>query len=150
MGYTVPSVRPVWVQVLVRILEDSAHTDHITCMRFECSFPLRWIIGEYGSRSMLTVLNIVNIKHVRCFSFHSMTGDAWCDLLVAGPMSRPECHLRLDLAPADCGLLLSRVHNAEQLEELSLAIVSSFQYPVNLSYHHNTLCSVHDTVSFCL
>ena len=83
------------------------------------------------------------------FLFHSMTGDMWCDLLVAGPMSRPVCHLSLELAPAECGLLLSRVHNAEQLEELSLE-VSSFQYPVHLWYFHNTLWSVHDTVSFCL
>ena len=100
----------------------------------------------------LTALNIqfVNIKHVRCFCFHSMTGNNWCDLLVTGPMSRPVCHLRLSLAPVECGLLLSRVHNAEQLEELSLAIVSSFEYPVHLLYYHNTLCSVHDTVSFCL
>ena len=57
-----------------------------------------------------------------------MTGDEWCDLLVAGPMSRTVCHLALDLVPAECGLLLSRLHNAEQLEELSL-VVSSFQYP---------------------
>ena len=82
---------------------------------------------------MLTVLNIVSIKHVRCFCFHSMTGDNWCDLLVAGPMSRPVCHLRLWGTPAQCGLLLSRVHNAEKLEELRLKIVSSFQYPVHLS-----------------
>ena len=98
---------------------------------------------------MFTVLHIVTIKHMRCFCFHSMTGDKWCDLLVTGPMSRPVCHLELELAPGECGLLLSRVHNAEQLEELSL-VVSSFQYPVHLSYYHNTLWSVHDTVSFCL
>ena len=75
-----------------------------------------------------------------------MTGDKWCDLLVAGPMSRPECHLTLELAPFECGLLLNRVHNAEQLEELSLKVVSSFEYPVHLSYYHNTLWSVHNTV----
>ena len=98
---------------------------------------------------MYTALHIVNIKHMRCFCFHSMTGDEWCDLLVTGPMSRPVCHLRLDLAPVECGLLLSRVHNAEQLEELSLEVVSSFQYLVHL-YYHNTLWSVPDTVSFCL
>ena len=135
---------------MFRVLEDSAHTDHITCMRFNWSlFPLPPLLGEYGSRSMLTVLNIVNIKHLRCFSFHSMTGDKWCDLLVAGPMSRPVCHLTLWATPAECGLLLSGICNAEQLEELGL-VVSSFQYPVHLSYYHNTLCSVHDTVSFCL
>ena len=95
---------------------------------------------------MFTALHIVNIKHIRCFCFHSMTDDKWCDLLVPGPMSRPECHLRLDLTPAECGLLLSRVHNAEQLEGLSL-VVSSFEYPVHLSQYHNTLWSVHDTLS---
>ena len=79
-----------------------------------------------------------------------MTGDKWCDLLVTGPMSRPECHLHLCLAPSECGVLLSRVHNAEQLEEFSLVIVSSFEYPVHLLYYHNTLWSVHDTVRFCL
>ena len=83
------------------------------------------------------------------FCFHSMTDDKWCDLLVAGPMSRPVCHLSLELAPVECGLLLSRVNNAEQLEELGL-VVSSFQYPVHLWYYDNTLWSVHDTVSFCL
>jgi hypothetical protein len=42
-------------------------------------------------------------------------------------MSRPECHLHLRLAPAECGLLLSRVHNAEQLEEFSLVIVGEMR-----------------------
>ena len=37
-------------------------------------------------------------------------------------MSRPVCHLTLELTPAECGVLLSRVHHAERLEELSLEI----------------------------
>ena len=37
-------------------------------------------------------------------------------------MSRPVCHLELGLTQAECGELLSRVHHAEQLEELSLRI----------------------------
>ena len=39
-------------------------------------------------------------------------------------MSRPVCHLELSLTPAECGVLLSRVHRAERLEELSLKIYS--------------------------
>ena len=37
-------------------------------------------------------------------------------------MSRPVCHLGLRLTPAEWGVLLSRVHHAERLEELSLEI----------------------------
>ena len=37
-------------------------------------------------------------------------------------MSRPVCYLELGLTPAECGELLSRVHHAERLEELSLKI----------------------------
>ena len=138
--------------MLVPFVKALAHTDHITCVRFKYFLlPITTVLGESCmSEVMFSVLHIVNIKHMRCFCFLSMTGDKWCDLLVAGPMSRPVCHLELKLAPAECGLLLSRVHNAEQLEEFSLTTVSSFQYPVHLLYYHNTLWSVHDTVSFCL
>ena len=76
-------------------------------------------------------------------------GDDWCQLLVDGPMSRPVCHLILDLTPAECGVLLNRVCDAERLEELTLE-VSSFQCPLHLLYYSNTLWSVHDTVSYCL
>ena len=37
-------------------------------------------------------------------------------------MSRPVFHLKLELTPAEWGVLLSRVHHAERLEELSLEI----------------------------
>ena len=37
-------------------------------------------------------------------------------------MSRPVCHLVLELTPAEWGVLLSRVHHAERLEELGLTI----------------------------
>ena len=37
-------------------------------------------------------------------------------------MSRPVCHLKLTLTPAEWGMLLSRVHHAERLEELGLTI----------------------------
>ena len=46
-------------------------------------------------------------------------------------MSRPVCHLELGLTPAECGELLSRVHHAERLEELSLEINS-----LNISLVH--------------
>ena len=39
-------------------------------------------------------------------------------------MSRPVCHLELVLTPDECGVLLSIVHHAERLEELSLNILS--------------------------
>ena len=38
-------------------------------------------------------------------------------------MSRPVCHLELELTPAEWGVLLSRVNHAERLEELSLEII---------------------------
>ena len=50
-------------------------------------------------------------------------------------MSRPVCRFELLLTPAECGVLLSRVHQAEQLEELSLEI-----YLVSL-HSTGTLCS---------
>ena len=50
-------------------------------------------------------------------------------------MSRPVCHLQLNLTPAEWGVLLSRVHHAERLEELGLTIDS-------VSVHSTgTLCS---------
>ena len=49
-------------------------------------------------------------------------GDDWCQLLVDGPMSRRECHLKLKCTPAQCGQLLSRVNDAKGLEELSLKV----------------------------
>ena len=63
------------------------------------------------------------------------TGDNWCQLIIDGPMSRPVCCFELLLTPAECGVLLSRVHQAEQLEELSLEI-----YLVSL-HSTGTLCS---------
>ena len=50
-------------------------------------------------------------------------------------MSRPVCHLELDLTPTEWGVLLSRVHHAEQLEELSLEMNS---------------VSLHSTGTLCL
>ena len=50
-------------------------------------------------------------------------------------MSRPVCHLVLQLTPAEWGVLLSRVHHAKRLEELSLEIDS---------------VSVHSTCTLCL
>ena len=49
-------------------------------------------------------------------------------------MARPVCHLELEITPAEWAVLLSRVHHAEQLEELSLRVTS---------------VSVHSTGTFC-
>ena len=69
---------------------------------------------------MFCNVNGIHVFEMPLSSLHSVEVDTWCDLLEAGPMSRPVCHLTLDLIPAECGLLLSRVHNAELMEQLTL------------------------------
>ena len=62
-------------------------------------------------------------------------------------MSRPVCRLVLFLTSAEWGELLSRVHHAEQLKELSLRIDS-----VSVHCVHSAKCvllhvrTVHDTI----
>ena len=53
------------------------------------------------------------------------TGPNWCQLVIDGLMCRRVCHLVLWLSVAECGEILSRVHQAEQLEEFSLRVLVS-------------------------
>ena len=56
------------------------------------------------------------------------TGSNWCQLVIDGLMCRRVCHLVLWLSVAEYGEILSRVHQAEQLEEFSLGIYVSILY----------------------
>ena len=56
------------------------------------------------------------------------TGPNWCQLVIDGLMCRRVCHLTLWLSVAECGEILSRVHQAGQLEEFSLRIRVSTLY----------------------
>ena len=56
------------------------------------------------------------------------TGPNWCQLVIDVLMCRRVCHLKLELSVAEWGEILSRVHQAEQLEEFSLGIDVSILY----------------------